>query len=326
MRRTVGFVAVAGLAVVAMAQINGGTLLTNFAKAINTADTLSSNYTVQMIGSAPENYSVVLKKPNLARLDTPQFLVVADGKTVTRYEKATKTWYKQPQTDAELKSLFANDDLGLFYGFFNGDAYKAATVKSLGEKNRKGQLVQAVQANADASGKKTVTYFVGSDGLARAAQFDLNDPQGKVSYVLDTKSFDVNGAVPANAFAFAAPADAREVNLAELSAGKWYTDLQEAMTAAKAGHKKIFVDFMATWCGPCKKLDKEVLQTSEFKKLGAKLIFLKIDVDAQPGVAKRYNIEAMPTQMVLDPNGNVLSKTVGYGDPATFYRWLNSSL
>ncbi len=326
MRRIVGFLALGGLAVVAMAQINGGTLLANFAKAIHKADTVSSTYTVQMIGSAAESYSVVLKKPNMARIETPQFLVVADGKDLVRYEKGSKTWYRQPQNEKELTSLFSNDELGLFAGFFNNDAYKAASVKSLGAKNRKGQNFQAVQANVDAAGKKTVTYYVGADGIARAAQFDLNDPQGKVTYVLDTKTFDVNGAVAADAFTFSAPADSTEVSLAELSAGKWYTDINEAMTAAKVGKKKIFVDFMATWCGPCKKLDAEVLQTSEFKKLGAKLIFLKIDVDEQKDVAKHYKITAMPTQMVLDSSGNVLSQTVGYGDPATFYRWLNSSL
>ena len=326
MRRTVGFLALGGLAVVAMAQINGSTVLANFAKAINTADTVSSNYTVQIIGSAAENYSVVLKKPNLARIDTPQYVVVADGKNVIRYEKASKTWYKQPQSDKELKSLFTNDELGLFAGFFTAESYKAASVKSLGEKNRKGQSYQAVQANVDPAGKKSITYYVGADNLARAAQFDLNDPQGKVTYILDTKNFDVNGSVPANAFAFTAPADATEVSLAELNAGKWYTDINEAMMAARVGKKKIFVGFMATWCGPCKKLDAEVLQTSEFKKLGAKLVFLRIDVDAQKDVAQHYNITAMPTQMVLDASGNVLSQTVGYGDPASFYRWLNGSL
>ncbi len=326
MRRTVGLLALGGLAVVAMAQINGGTVLANFAKAINAADSVSSNYTVTMIGSSPEDYKVVLKKPNLARIETPQYLVVADGKNLVRYEKGSKTWYKQPQTEKELNSLFANDELGLFAGFFANDAYKAASVKLLGEKNRKGQAYTAVQANVDAAGKKTITYFVSPDGLAKAAQFDLNDPQGKVTFILDTKTMDVNTEVPATAFAFTAPADATEVSLASLGAGKWYTDINEAMKVAKAGNKKIFVDFMATWCGPCKKLDAEVLQTSEFKKLGAKLVFLKIDVDVQKDVAQHYKITAMPTQMVLDSSGNVLSTTVGYGSPAAFYSWLNGSL
>jgi thioredoxin-related protein len=34
----------------------------------------------------------------------------------------------------------------------------------------------------------------------------------------------------------------------------------------------------------------------------------------------------MPTQMVLDSDGKVLNKIVGYLDPATFYSFLNSSL
>ena len=34
----------------------------------------------------------------------------------------------------------------------------------------------------------------------------------------------------------------------------------------------------------------------------------------------------MPTQMVLDKNGNVLGKTVGYGGPDAFYEFLRAYL
>jgi outer membrane lipoprotein-sorting protein len=326
MRKTFGFLALAGIVAVAVAQGSGAAALTNFAKAINSADTVSSNYTIQVIGSAPESYSVVLKKPNLARVETPGFLIVADGKNVYRLDKSSKSWYKQPQNDGELKALFATDETGLFAGFFNSEAYKAASVKSLGAKNRKGQQVEAVQTNVDPAGKKQVTYFVSPDNIARGAQYDLNDPKGKVTYMLDAKTFEVNGTLAANAFAFEAPADTKEVSLEELGANKWYTNLHEAMAIAKKSNRKIFVDFMATWCGPCKMLEREVLNTSDFKKLGNKLVFLRIDVDEQKDVARTYKIEAMPTQMVLDSNGNILAQTVGYGGPNAFYSWLRPNL
>jgi outer membrane lipoprotein-sorting protein len=247
MRRTLGLLALAGTVAVAVAQGSGGAVLQSFAKALNSANSLSSTYTVQVIGSAPDSYSVSLKKPNLARIDTPQYLVVADGKNIIRLDKAAKTYYKEPQNDAALKALFVSDELNLFSGFFNPEAYKAASVKSLGNKNRKGQSVEAVQANMDANGKKQVTYFVSSDKLARAAQFDLNDPKGKMTYLVDAKTFDIDSSLPDTAFAFKAPEDTKEVSLEELNAAKWYTSLEEAQAVAKRTNKMILVDFYADW-------------------------------------------------------------------------------
>ncbi|HSI71907.1 MAG TPA: hypothetical protein VK934_01920 [Fimbriimonas sp.] len=247
MRRTLGLLALAGMVVVAVAQGGGSAALQSLAKALNSANSLSSTYTVQVIGSAPDSYSVSLKKPNLARIDTPQTLVVADGKNIVRLDKAAKTYYKEPQSDAALRALFANDELNLFAGFFNAEAYKAASVKSLGTKNRKGQTVEAIQANIDANGKKQVTYFISGDKLARAAQFDLNDPAQKVTYIVDTKSFEIDGTVADTQFAFKAPEDTKEVSLDELNSEKWYTNLQEAQQAAIKTNKILMVDFYADW-------------------------------------------------------------------------------
>lgn len=326
MRRILSLLALGGIAVVAVAQVNGSALLTSFAKTLQSAKSVSSDYTVQIIGSAADSYSVTLEKPNKARIDSPTQLVVANGTEITTYDKLAKTYFVKPQTDADLKAFFTADELSLFSGFFNSDAYKAATVKDLGEKNRKGQVVQAVQTNVDAGGKKVVTYFLTKDSLARASQTDLNDASGKVTSIVDTKTFDVDSALPANAFDFQAPAGARKVSVDEMNAAKWYTDLDEAITAATKTNRKIFVDFMATWCGPCKMLDKEVLQKAEFKKLSSKMVFLRIDVDAQQDVAQHFGITAMPTQMVLDHNGNVIDTRVGYSNPSDFFAWLNAAL
>ena len=74
-------------------------------------------------------------------------------------------------------------------------------------------------------------------------------------------------------------------------------------------------------------LEDEVLDTSKFKNYAAsKLILCRIDVDAQPEVSQQFGITAMPTQMVLDPQGNVINKLVGYGGPDMFYTFLNGAV
>ena len=248
MRRTIGLLALAGIVAAAIAQGPGATLLNSFAQKLNSADTVSSTYTIQVIGTGgPEDYSVSLKKPNLARIDMPTQLIVADGKQIITYDKAEKTYVKKPQTEQEMKALFSSDELNLFAGFFAADAYKAAGVKSMGAKKRKGQDYETVQASVDASGRKTITYFLAPDSIARVAQFDLNDPAGKMTYIVDTKTFDVGKAVADDAFAFVPPADAKEVSLEDLNSDKWYTSLEEGQKMAAKTNKMLLVDFYADW-------------------------------------------------------------------------------
>ncbi|RYG45047.1 DUF255 domain-containing protein [bacterium] len=316
-RHTLPLLALAGAAV-AFAQ-GGSSLLASFQTSLNSAKTLHVDYTYQKVGGIGEAYSVDLKKPDLARVDTPQFTYVADGKTLTTYTKADKTFFKKPQTKEELVGLFDTDALKTWKGFFAGVPMPARS-RDLGSVERSGGTLKGVEANYSA--QNTSRFYLAGDNLPRQAEFESNTQAGRDINVLNAQSVVSNGEIPGNTFNFVAPAGSKEISAEEANSGKWYTNLEEAKKAAKAGNKQIFVDFMAEWCGPCKLLAKEVFPTQEFKALGKKLVFLQIDVDRQPAVSKAYKIEAMPTQMVLNKDGGIVGSTVGYGGKQPFFDWL----
>jgi thioredoxin len=141
--------------------------------------------------------------------------------------------------------------------------------------------------------------------------------------LLDTKQMAVAASADAALFAFKAPEGSRELSLEEMMSDKWYHDLDEAKEVASKTGRKIFVDFYATWCGPCKMLAAEVFPLPEFKKLSKSLVFCKIDVDAQKSVAQQYKITAMPTQMVLNADGSVVETKIGYGGVQDFFNFIN---
>ncbi len=327
MRKTLGFVALAGLAAFAAARLAPAGLA-DFSKALQSAETLKADYSVQTVGGTSERYSVELKKPNLLHVETPTQSFVSDGKFLTTYDKKDGSYYKQPATPSSVGSVLSPDALNVWAGFFNPKALAATSSKSLGAKTRGGQTLDAVEATFGDKGERVVTYFLHSaDKVARQAQIDLKKPDGKTTIIVNAKDVQVGGGIPADAFAFKAPQGSRETTLEEMSAARWFTDLEEAKAMAAKTGKKIFVDFMAEWCGPCKLLDAQVLQTERFQELAKKkLVLLRIDVDLQRSVMQAYNVTAMPTQMVLDAKGNVLAQTVGYGNPEGFYRFLMPNL
>lgn len=317
-----------GLAVASalvLAQGTGSNSLDAFNKALNSAKTLNATFTVQPIGGVASTYNIEFAKPNKARIDTNSQLVVADGKTITVYDKKDKSYYKQPQTDAELKALLKPDELATWSAFFGNNPYNGASVKSLGQKSRKGENLDAVQISADAKGRKLVTLYVSTaDKLTKQAEFTINDQGVNETTILNTRSIAIDGPETNGAFAFNPPSDSREISLAELNASKWYTDLDEALGVAKKTGKKVFIDFMASWCGPCKMLEREVFHTDRFKELQKSFVMVQIDVDEQKDVAQSFKIEAMPTQVVTDSNGSELGRTVGYGGPERFYSWIGA--
>lgn len=71
--------------------------------------------------------------------------------------------------------------------------------------------------------------------------------------------------------------------------------------------KPVFVDFYATWCGPCKMMSPILEQLSEEKQ---DVVFAKIDVDYAERLAVLYGISSIPC-MILFKNGEEADRVVG---------------
>ena len=70
----------------------------------------------------------------------------------------------------------------------------------------------------------------------------------------------------------------------------------------------VLVDFSATWCGPCKKLEPVVNEIAA--DFDAKLKVVKVDVDQAPTVAAKFAVLSVPT-LLLVHNGEVKDQHVG---------------
>lgn len=70
------------------------------------------------------------------------------------------------------------------------------------------------------------------------------------------------------------------------------------------------IDFYADWCGPCKTIAPIFNNLAEKESKAGKLQFLKVDVDACQDVARKYNVSAMPTFLVIK-SGSVVETIRG---------------
>jgi thioredoxin 1 len=64
-----------------------------------------------------------------------------------------------------------------------------------------------------------------------------------------------------------------------------------------AGEKPLFVDFWATWCGPCRVMDPIVERLAE--KYSDLAVFGKVNVDEEMNISSRYEVFSIPTFMVF---------------------------
>jgi thiol-disulfide isomerase/thioredoxin len=93
--------------------------------------------------------------------------------------------------------------------------------------------------------------------------------------------------------------------------GSW----SETLHKAQVEKKPIFIDAYTVWCGPCKKLAKEVFtQDSVGEYFNKNFISYRMDMEKGEGVefAKKYDVTAFPTLLYFNDKGVLMNKSVGF--------------
>jgi thioredoxin 1 len=87
---------------------------------------------------------------------------------------------------------------------------------------------------------------------------------------------------------------------------------------ALSGGKPVFVDFYATWCGPCQIAGPIIDRLS--KEYADRVLVAKLDVDEYNALAKKYGVMSIPTVIVFKKEGDEVkevTRLVGFsGEPA----------
>ncbi len=121
--------------------------------------------------------------------------------------------------------------------------------------------------------------------------------------------------------------------------GGWLVDYDKAQAISLSHNKPMLMNFTGSdWCFYCKKIKAEVFNKKEFKAWAKENVIL-VEVDfprkkhqsvalkaKNKRLSQKYNVQGFPTILMVQPNGKVSGKMVGYGGggPKAFIKTMTS--
>ena len=98
---------------------------------------------------------------------------------------------------------------------------------------------------------------------------------------------------------------------------------EENFERLSASDKPMFVDFWATWCGPCRIMEPIVEKLA--MKYSDRVVFGKVNVDEEMNISSRYEVFSIPTFMIFK-NGQPMDAVIGAVGEASLERLVKNAV
>lgn len=96
---------------------------------------------------------------------------------------------------------------------------------------------------------------------------------------------------------------------------------KDLIAKAKKENKLVFIDAYASWCGPCKMMEKNIFTKKSVADFYNKnFVNARIDMEKGEGreVAQKFGVRSYPTYLFLNGDGELVSQNYGYMEESLF--------
>lgn len=93
----------------------------------------------------------------------------------------------------------------------------------------------------------------------------------------------------------------------------WINDFQKARILSEETGKPMLLDFTASWCPPCRTMERTFWIRPEVAEFSKQIIFVKIDADKNAELKTKYGVRGLPNVILTDSWGEPIDSHLGFG-------------
>lgn len=105
----------------------------------------------------------------------------------------------------------------------------------------------------------------------------------------------------------------------------WIVDAGDADFAEVVDQSSlpVLLDLWAPWCGPCRMVSPALERLAH--RYAGRVKLVKVNVDEAPQVSQRFQVQSIPTLVVLE-RGQVVDRQIGAAPEQALVQWLDQAL
>ncbi len=100
--------------------------------------------------------------------------------------------------------------------------------------------------------------------------------------------------------------------------------VSDGLKRARSQKKEAVMYLYSQYCPYCDAMDRNVLNDSDISPMLKKdFVYIRVDVDKRPDLARKYQVRGYPTTILIDSDGRTIAKMPGYIPKNDFKKMLS---